>query len=183
MHSSFYADPSGNVGFNLLAFQLEHTFLEVCVWMCQPRPMLFPGLSPKGSQFAPVGGSTPGISNCSSISVFLLQAGRTWRSLSWDSCTATPMWALPGPGHTPWTKADRPMPALTAGLRGEWCFTLTVHTKITSEGPVLVWSVHLLLKLPHSKTGSWSSHRKLTTREASNFGDPELLSPCHIPAE
>ena len=126
------------------------------------RPMLFLRLPSLMGTFCT--SPTLGLSNCSSVSVALLQAGRVWPCLSWDSCTATPMWALPGPTLTLVTDGAGPRSALVTGFQGTWCSTLTSNLKVTSRGPA-----HLLLKLPHSRTGNLSSR---------NFGNLEILFPA-----
>ncbi|XP_037680512.1 protein-cysteine N-palmitoyltransferase HHAT isoform X7 [Choloepus didactylus] len=51
------------------------------------------------------------------------RAGRGSPSLSWDSCTATPTWASPGPRRMPWTNAAGPQAHPHCRLHGKWCFT------------------------------------------------------------
>lgn len=137
----------------------------------------------KGGEFALVEGPAPGVSNCSSVSVFLLQAGHMWPSPSWDSCTATPMWALPGPRHTQWTNAAQLVPAPPAGLQGNWCFTLTSYTKITSKEPVRHLLIFCWSYLPPrleawALTEKWQPVRLLTLGTRAH-----LPQPHHFPVE
>ncbi|XP_075386083.1 protein-cysteine N-palmitoyltransferase HHAT isoform X3 [Tenrec ecaudatus] len=84
------------------------------------------------------------------------QAGHGRPSLCWHSCTATPTWALPGPRHTPRTKAAEPQDSPHCQCSPQ----MVLHPDLTPQDGLQetsVWSTPLLLKLHPSRTYSLGS--------------------------